>query len=203
MAANHSVQWLKFFANLPFRSLTFIQSELKNQARTGPLFKRFLSWGGLRVDVSILAGLTVLALGALRSVALAHPAGYESPTSARAAALVKVTDTAHLHMGREPGPDLLAAGAVSGTLPGSVKVRLNIGTTIEASFTITTPHGSISGHGSGKLHTSGEYASFGGTLTASGGSGRYAHAHGSGGLYGVINRRTYSLTIQTTGTLSY
>lgn len=128
--------------------------------------------------------------------------GNTSPTS-HAAAKVKVSETAHLHMGRESGPDLLAQGPVSGTLPGTVKVRLTVGATIEASFTITTKNGSISGHGSGKLHTSGEYASFGGTLSATGGSGRYAHAHGTGGLYGVINRRTYALTIQTTGTLSY
>jgi hypothetical protein len=38
-----------------------------------------------------------------------------------------------------------------------------------------------------------------------GGTGRYAHAHGSGKLYGVYNRRSprLELTIQTTGNLSY
>ena len=35
------------------------------------------------------------------------------------------------------------------------------------------------------------------------GTGRYVHAHGSGGFYGVLNRKTYALTVQTTGRLSY
>jgi hypothetical protein len=34
--------------------------------------------------------------------------------------------------------------------------------------------------------------SFAGTLTVSRGTGRYAHAHGHGGFYGVINRKTYA-----------
>ena len=42
-----------------------------------------------------------------------------------------------------------------------------------------------------------------GSLKVTGGTGRYKHAHGSGGLYGAINRKTDALTVQTTGKLSY
>ncbi len=36
-----------------------------------------------------------------------------------------------------------------------------------------------------------------------GATGRYANAHRHGGFYGVIDRNTYALTVQRTGTLSY
>ena len=44
--------------------------------------------------------------------------------------------------------------------------------------------------------------SFKGTLTITGGTGRYAHAHGSGAFYGVFYRRSYAITVQTEGTLT-
>jgi hypothetical protein len=84
-----------------------------------------------------------------------------------------------------------------------VKVQMDVGATVMASFTITTPRGSLDGHGSGTLHGTGVYASFGGTMTVSHGRGSYAHAHGHGGFYGVLNRNSYALTVQTTGMLSY
>jgi len=104
---------------------------------------------------------------------------------------------------------LVDEGAATGQLPGTVKVEFNVGATVTASFTIYTRNGSLVGHGSGALHEShashhsAVYVSFGGTMTVSRGTGRYAHAHGQGGFYGVINRTTYAVTIQTTGTLSY
>jgi hypothetical protein len=114
-----------------------------------------------------------------------------------------VTDTAHLHYLRETGADLLEEGQATGGLPGRVQARFNVGATVFASFTISTHYGSISGSGSGKLHGTGVYASFGGAMTVTRGTGRYADAHGHGGFYGAINRNNYAATVQTTGTLSY
>ena len=68
---------------------------------------------------------------------------------------------------------------------------------------IDTREGAIRGHGAGKLRSAGRYATFGGWLQITGGSGRYAHARGNGGLYGAINRDTDALTVQTTGTISF
>ncbi len=98
---------------------------------------------------------------------------------------------------------MIEEGSASGPLGGRVKARLRVTADISGSFTFYPRGGSISGAGAGTLHESGEYASFGGTVTVLGGTGRYLHARGKGGLYGVYNRRTLGVTIQTTGTLSY
>jgi hypothetical protein len=116
---------------------------------------------------------------------------------------LSVDDTGDLHLLNATGAILSEAGPVSGTLSGTTKVRLEVGENVTASFTIYAHGGSITGHGIAALHSSGRYSSFGGTLSVKQGTGRYAHAHGAGKLYGVIDRRTDNLTVQTTGTLHY
>ena len=87
--------------------------------------------------------------------------------------------------------------------PAASGCAFNVGATVYASFSISTHYGSISGSGSGELGGTGIWASFAGTMTVTHGTGRYSHAHGHGGFYGVINRRNYASTVQTTGTLDY
>jgi hypothetical protein len=150
----------------------------------------------------IAVGLT----GATSSAAngrrpLANAAG---TVNANAAATVNVKDEGHLHLVDSSGSELAEEGPVSGTIPGKVKVSFNIGATITAKFTIYAKSGgSINGHGGGSLHSTSTISSFGGSLTVTGGSGRYAHAHGSGKLYGSINRKTDALTVTTVGELHY
>jgi hypothetical protein len=129
--------------------------------------------------------------------------GRSGPT-ATAAHVLNVKDEGHLHEVGESGSDLVEEGPVTGTVPGRVKVNFNVGPTIYSSFTIyPRGGGSISGHGSGLLHSTGKWSTFGGTITVTRGTGRYAHAHGTGQMYGVINRKTYALTVQTIGKLYY
>jgi hypothetical protein len=151
---------------------------------------------GFRVALACVAGLSVASF-----VASASAGG--RPRRVHAARSQSVTDTAHLHYVREMGSDLVEEGMATGGLPGKVKVRLNVGATVYASFVISTRSGSISGEGSGKLHGTGTYASFGGSMTVTQGRGRYTHAHGKGGFYGVIDRHNFAATVQTTGTLEY
>lgn len=121
-----------------------------------------------------------------------------------AAGVLSVKDEGHLHSVRTSGSELVEEGAISGTIPGRARVSFDIGPTVYATFTIYPKSGgSISGHGSGALHSTGVYSSFGGSLEVTRGAGRYAHAHGRGGLYGAINRKTYALTVQTIGKLYY
>jgi hypothetical protein len=122
---------------------------------------------------------------------------------ARDARSERLTLSAHLHYVDAKGSYLIEEGSASGPLGGLVKARIRVTADISGSFTFYPRGGSIEGRGSGVLHESGVYASFGGSVTVLGGTGVYAHARGSGGLYGVYDRKTLGVTIQTTGSLSY
>lgn len=140
----------------------------------------------------------------LRALAGAGAALALAAAGAQAARSVNVNDTGRLHLRHASGSVLYEEGPTSGTLPGSAKVRLNVGETVTASFTIyPRSGGAIEGRGSATLHSSGRYSSFGGSLSVTGGTGRYAHARGAGSLYGTIERRTDQVTVQTIGTLHY
>jgi hypothetical protein len=122
---------------------------------------------------------------------------------AHAARALKASDTAHLRYLSASGSLLLEEGQTTGTLPGRMRAHVNVGATFSGSFTIYTSYGSITGRGSAIPHGSGTYESFAGTLSVSGGSGRYAHAHGRAGLYGTFDRDDYAFVVQTNGTLVY
>jgi hypothetical protein len=144
---------------------------------------------------------------ALALALTAIPSAYAARAAvlpARTARTLNATDEAHLHLTGTSGEILEEEGPATGALPGTVKVRFTVGTTVSGSFTIY-PHGggSISGRGSARLHSTGLYASFGGSMSVSHGTGRYAHAHGHGGFYGTVNRNTDALVVQTTGRLAY
>jgi hypothetical protein len=150
----------------------------------------------------LLATLIFGALAGPASSAPLHPTTHRWP--ARAAHTLNATDTAHLHYTRASGSLLYEEGPATGTLPGTMRAHVDIGPTATGTFTIY-PHGggTINGHGTATMRGTGVYLSFSGTLTASGGAGRYAHAHGHAGLYGTFDRKNYALLVQTTGRLSY
>jgi hypothetical protein len=139
---------------------------------------------------------------ATQSVAASAHAGRPAGR-AHAAHVLTATDTAHLHYVSSSGSLLFDEGKATGTLPGSMRVHLNLGTTFSGTFTIYASGGSIEGHGNATPHGSGTYESFSGTLAVTGGTGRYAHAHGRGGLYGTFDRDNYALVIKTKGSLTY
>ena len=128
-----------------------------------------------------------------------------SPFAARLARTLSVTDDAQLHdvKGKATELELYEEGTATGTLPGAVRGECNIAYEIVCNVTIYTRLGAVRGHGTAHPHNTSLYESFAGTLTISGGTGRYTHAHGHAGLYGVFNRRTYALTVQTAGSLAY
>jgi hypothetical protein len=144
------------------------------------------------------------AMGAV-ALAVALPFGPSAKPRARtgSARSERLTIVAHLHYVDARGSYLIEEGSASGPLAGLVKARIRVTAGISGSFTFYPRGGSISGRGVGTLHESGIYASFGGTVTVLGGTGRYAHARGGGGFYGVYDRRTLGVTIQTTGTVSF
>jgi hypothetical protein len=158
----------------------------------------------LRRDRSRARAAAGLACGVLLLTLLSGAsAGARMP--ARAARALRATDDAALHylQRKSSGSLLFEEGPASGTLPGSMHVYADIGPTLTATFTIFTRGGTIVGHASAKPHGSGRYESFSGSLIAAGGTGSYTHAHGRAGFYGVLDRQTYNMTVQTTGTLAY
>ena len=150
----------------------------------------------------------MLALAASATLALTagQSASSASPPRARAAHTVSVKDEGHLHLVHSSGSALFDEGSAHGTIPGTVKVRFTYdgNPSVSAQITIYGHAGTIQAHGNARLSNPTSSApSFKGSLAIISGSGRYAHAHGSGQLYGVFYRRSYALVVQTEGTLHY
>jgi hypothetical protein len=168
-----------------------------------------------RCGIVVVTGAALLGMPANGALAASGPVGAHAAadpplgapratrTRASAARAINATDTAALRYVSASGSLLLEEGRASGTLPGSMRVHFDVGATFSGSFTIHTAGGSITGHGAAVPHGAGVYESFSGSLTVTGGSGRYAHARGSARLYGTFDRDTYALLVQTVGTLHY
>lgn len=122
---------------------------------------------------------------------------------ARASRAESINAEARLHYLHAAGSTLIEEGPVTGSLRGHAHAELTAGATFDGSFTFYTPQGEIKGHGTAQPHGSGRYESFSGHDVITGGTGRYAHAHAHGSMYGTYDRMTYDVTIQTRGTLYY
>lgn len=154
-----------------------------------------------------IAALALAVLGAAGEAqesrgAARRPAG-AGGTHAVATRALTAHDSARLHYVSASGSTLYEVGSASGTLPGGMRVHMRLAATFTGTFVIYANGGSIIGHGLARAHGSGTYESFAGTLTVTGGTGRFSHAHGRAGLYGVFDRRNYALSVQTKGTLYY
>jgi hypothetical protein len=129
------------------------------------------------------------------------------PTSVSSAARsFTVKDEGYLRLIKSSGSVLTDEGPAHGTIPGKVRVRFvyNGSPSVSAQITIYGHAGNIQAHANGRLsNPTSPSPSFEGTLTITGGSGRYLHASGSGHIYGVFYRRSYAMTVQTRGALHY
>jgi hypothetical protein len=156
------------------------------------------------VKAGFAAFVVVLAAGVCAPGTLAGAARPSSSrTVAHLARTIAVTDTGRLKLVHNGGEYITEEGRATGTIPGKVRALLEVGPVVVAKFTIYTSVGTISGVGSGKPKGRSEEPSFAGSMTVSHGTGRYKHVHGHGGFYGTLNRVTYKMVVQTTGTLSY
>ena len=125
------------------------------------------------------------------------------PTTSDGARTIHGLATAHLHLVRAEGSTLIEKGPVSGVLVGSANALLKTGATYTAQFTMKTAAGAITGIGRAKPSKAGRFQSFRGSFVAVSGTGRYAHVRGQAQLYGVFDRRTESVVVQTLGSLAY
>jgi hypothetical protein len=151
----------------------------------------------------MLAVTTVL-LGALGSVEPlgANGAGAPSASSART---VSVNERGQLHLLSKHGFTLNEQGTGTGTISGTINVRLTIASTsrVTADVTVTTRGGSISGYATAGYHKGETSASFSGSLSVTHGSGSYARAQGSGlSFSGTIAQSSDAISVRVSGRFS-
>lgn len=125
---------------------------------------------------------------------------------AHASRALGVRDEGHLRFRTDSATSIVDEGSLTGTLAGKGRVNFayNGSPNVTARFTIYTAGGSIYGQANCHLHNpESPTPSFRGALSITGGSGRYAHAHGSGELFGVFYRHGYGLSVQARGSMRY
>jgi hypothetical protein len=141
-----------------------------------------------------------------RGLALAALSLGLQPALAQASHTTSVRDEGSLRFASDEATSIVDEGRLSGTLPGSGRVYFayNGSPNVTAHFTIRTAGGTLDGSAKCRLNNpNSPTPSFRGALAIVGGSGRYAHARGSGELFGVFHRRGYGLVVQAIGKLSY
>jgi hypothetical protein len=158
--------------------------------------------GALRRRIRAVTA-ALFTVGAVLSIGAGVCGAATRQASAHIAGVLGGKATARLHLVQVEGSELNEEGPVAGVLTGTARGTLHLGAVFIASFTIHTRNGSISGRGTAIPHGTGRYQSFAGSFSATDGSGRYAHISGRAGLYGVLDRRTDSVVIQTTGRLTF
>ncbi len=134
-----------------------------------------------------------------------HQASFASPTAVAAGELA-INESGNLHLVSHHHEQIVEQGHGTGTLSGSITVKMTL-TTTQASVSFTaypSTGGTVVGHGEGSIYAGGHTASFTGNATITGGTGKYAHASGKNiHLKGTLQRKTFALYVQVEGKIRY
>jgi hypothetical protein len=125
--------------------------------------------------------------------------------SARAARTISLDETGQLHLTSKHGFTLYEQGPASGTVTGTIYVRLQIVSTsrVSAEVSISPRGGSISGDATASYRRGTATASFSGSLSISRGTGSYSDARGSGlSFSGTIQRSNDAIAVHVSGKVS-
>jgi hypothetical protein len=155
--------------------------------------------GALRAAVPIATSIC-LAMGVSPLAAWASP-----KPAARAARTITLDESGNLHLLSKRGFTLNEQGTASGTIAGTIYVRLTIVSTSRVTAEVSISHGggSISGHANAAYHRGSETATFSGSMSVSHGSGSYSNAQGSGLTFsGTIKRSNDAITVHVGGRMS-
>jgi hypothetical protein len=168
------------------------------------------------------AGRRAIAAGAVLLAALMAPApfaagersasargtahaGTRGTARARAAGTISLNESGRLHLTGKHGFTLSEQGPASGTVTGTIYVRLRIVSTsrVTAEVSIAPRGGSISGSATASYRRSNTAASFSGSLSISRGTGSFANARGSGlSFSGTIQRSNDAIAVRVSGRVS-
>lgn len=151
-----------------------------------------------------VAALTVAATAA---AAVGTGAAGAAGPHATAARSFRLSDSANLRLNNHKGVELKESGSAKGNLPGQIFIQLRLPSAhfVSAKIQVYPSGGAIDASASAKytIHTSSS-ASFSGTLTITGGRGRYAHAKGSRlSFSGTVHRPSDAVSVHVSGNMSY
>jgi hypothetical protein len=124
---------------------------------------------------------------------------------AKSARTVSLHETGNLRLTSKHGFTLNERGSATGTLSGTINVRLTIVSSdrVKAEVSISRNGGSISGEATASYHKNDVSANFSGSLSVSGGTGSYGHAHGSGlSFSGTIQNSNDAIAVHLSGPIS-
>jgi hypothetical protein len=148
----------------------------------------------------VLATIVVAVVGAS---ALAGPVGAR-PT-AHAASSLLLNENANVRLISRHGIVFNEQGPQSGSLGGTLWLRLNAKVTaITVQWSSDPSGGTMHGEGTTTVVPEGAVGRVKGSMTVTGGSGRYSHAHASGlQVTGTVNRHNYNCSFHVTGWMYY
>jgi hypothetical protein len=126
-----------------------------------------------------------------------------APAADARPALTSVNEYGSLHIQAHKGSTINEKGVGWGTFNCSVVIELTLsGTLVSGGYTAYLSGGSITGTATAHIHSATpKAAAFSGTISLSRGTGSRAHASGTAGFAGTINRTSYAMTTHITGRL--
>lgn len=116
-----------------------------------------------------------------------------------------LNETGHLHLTSHHLVTLNEQGSTKGTIRGTIYIHLNLISTkrVTAEVNIYPSNGSLSGSAKASYRVAGATATFSGTMSITRGSGRYAHARGTGlSFSGSIERLNDAVTVHLSGQIA-
>jgi hypothetical protein len=151
--------------------------------------------------------LYVSVLSAVAAAALVPASAGARSADARAARTLSIKESANLRLSNKKGFVLNERGFAKGTLRGEIYIQLKVSSRRNVTATIQVyPSGGLLRANAGASYrvVTSSSASFSGTMSIFGGSGRYSKARGSGLKFtGVVHRPSDSVSVSVSGSFSY